>query len=82
MILGLLPAFRRSGSATAIVSWIAGIATFAYTRYAMSPSMTVTVAAPAAVSAIVFIGGGFLESSTSQRAAGLFSALAGGAHDD
>jgi SSS family solute:Na+ symporter len=81
MILGLLPAFRRSGSATAIASWIAGIATFVYTRYAGNPDLSVTVAAPAVASTIVFIAGGWLESSASKRTASLFAALEERAHD-
>jgi SSS family solute:Na+ symporter len=81
MILGLLPAFRRSGSATAIASWIAGIGAFVYTRYAVNPDMSVTIAAPAMASAIVFIAGGWLESSASKHTAGLFAALEGQTHD-
>jgi SSS family solute:Na+ symporter len=60
MILGLLPAFRRSGSLAAILSWVAGISTFAIIRYGMAPSMTVTVAAPVAASVVVFIAVGLL----------------------
>jgi SSS family solute:Na+ symporter len=82
MILGLLPVFRRSGSATAVISWIAGIAAFVYTRYVMaSPGMTVTVAAPALASIVVFIAGGRLESSTSKGAETFFAALEEPAHD-
>ena len=67
MILGLLPAFRRSGTKSAIASWIAGIGTFAFTHYAMTPSMTVGIAAPVLASAAVFIAGGWLESGTAFR---------------
>ena len=82
MILGLLPVFRRSGSVTAVISWIAGIATFVYSRYVMvDPAMTVTVAAPALASVVVFIVGGRLESSTSKGADTLFAALEERAHD-
>lgn len=81
MILGLLPAFRRSGSTAAILSWIAGIGTFAYTRYAMTPGMTVTVAAPTAASALVFIIGSWV-GSPSPSTVRFFAALDDGAHDD
>ena len=83
MILGLLPAFRRSGTKSAIASWIAGIGTFAFTHYAMTPSMTVGIAAPVLASAAVFIAGGWLESAQhSASVAAFFSTLDGDAHDN
>jgi SSS family solute:Na+ symporter len=77
MILGLLPAFRRSGAAVAIVSWIAGIGTFVLTKYGTTPSMTATVAAPVMASAVVYIVGGWLASPARepQPVANLFAAL-------
>jgi SSS family solute:Na+ symporter len=83
MILGLLPSFRRSGPATAIASWFAGIGTFAVTRYGMTPGMTTTVAAPVIASAIVYIAGGWLASSaTESRLVTEFFATLDGAHED
>jgi SSS family solute:Na+ symporter len=77
MILGLLPAFRRSGASAAISSWVVGIATFAVIRYGMAPSMTVTLAAPVAASTAVFIAVGLLSRSraTSEPLTRLFKAL-------
>jgi solute:Na+ symporter, SSS family len=77
MILGLLPAFRRSGSGAAILSWVAGIVTFAITRYGTQPSMTMTIAAPVMASAVVFIGGGWLAPSTALQPVKLVEALGG-----
>jgi SSS family solute:Na+ symporter len=82
MILGLLPAFRRSGARAAVLSWVAGIATFAITRYAMAPSMTLTIAAPVMASTVVFIAGGWL-APVSHPAAILFDALdRGSSHEE
>jgi SSS family solute:Na+ symporter len=77
MILGLLPAFRRSGSGAAILSWVAGVGAFAYTRYGLAPSMTTTIAAPVIASAVVYIAGGWLRRSAvpSPQVAKLFEAL-------
>lgn len=83
MILGLLPAFRRSGAATAIASWIAGIGTFALMKYTMTPGMTMTVAAPVLASVIVFLVGGWLTSPANEprQVTDLFLAL-DGKHED
>jgi SSS family solute:Na+ symporter len=84
MILGLMPAFRRSGAPTAIVSWAAGIGTFAFTRYAVAPGMTLTIAAPVLASALVFITGSLLSSGKpeSERIAQFFANLDDGDHAD
>jgi SSS family solute:Na+ symporter len=61
MLLGLLPPFKRSGSTAAIVSVIGGLLTFAYVKYGMENATTATqVAAPVLVSAVLFIGIGWL----------------------
>jgi len=60
MILGLLPAFRRSGAAAAIGSWVAGMAVYALARTVFQAGMAVTVAAPVGVSLLVFMGAGWL----------------------
>lgn len=63
MLLGLLPAFKRSGSAAAIISWAGGILTFGYVKYIMDGASTATlVASPVLVSAVLFIGIGWLTS--------------------
>ncbi len=59
MILGLLPAFRRSGSAAAIGSWSAGIIVYGLARL-LNASMAVTVGAPVLVSVGVFAIGGWI----------------------
>src|SRR5690606_28897610 len=77
MILGLLPAFRSSGSSVAVLSWVAGIVTFAITKYGIAPNMTLTLAAPVFVSTVVYIAGGWLRSSAPepQRVTRLFDTL-------
>lgn len=61
MLLGLLPAFKRSGSVAAIVSWIFGLVTFGYVKYIMEDASTATlVASPVIVSAVLFIAIGLL----------------------
>ncbi|PYI51554.1 sodium:solute symporter family protein [Paenibacillus flagellatus] len=61
MLLGLLPAFKRSGSAAAIVSWAGGLLTFGYVKYVMEAASTATlVASPVVVSAVLFVGIGLL----------------------
>jgi solute:Na+ symporter, SSS family len=77
MILGLLPAFRRCGASAAIASWFAGLAVFLITKYAMVPTMTMTVAAPVIASGVVFIAGGWLAGThrPSPAVAKLFEAL-------
>jgi SSS family solute:Na+ symporter len=76
MILGLLPWSRRCGAMAAILSWFAGIGVFAITRYGLTPSMTTTVAAPVAASAVVFTAVGWLAPAGGSPAlAKLFDAL-------
>lgn len=61
MLLGLLPAFKRSGSMAAIVSWAGGLLTFGYVKYIMEAASTATlVASPVVVSAVLFIGIGLV----------------------
>jgi solute:Na+ symporter, SSS family len=60
MLLGLLPAFRYSNSTAAIVSWLAGLLTFAFVKYGINAGTAGTVASPVLVSAILFIGMGWL----------------------
>lgn len=63
MLLGLLPAFRRSGSAAAITSWAVGLVIFAVNKYLIADQIealgsasaqAITVAAPVLGSILVF----------------------------
>lgn len=69
MLLGLLPAFRRSGSAAAITSWTVGLVIFALNKYVLAgpiaelgtaTEQSLTVSAPVICSIIVFIVYGFI----------------------
>ena len=61
MLLGLLPAFRRSGSAAALVSWAVGVATFFCVKFVLSDVSTATqVAAPVMSSLVLFVAMGWL----------------------
>jgi SSS family solute:Na+ symporter len=60
MILGLVPAFRRSGSGAAVLSWCGGIAAYAVARLVFHAGMATTVAAPVLCSVGIFIAGGWM----------------------
>ncbi len=60
MILGLIPAFRHSGSAAAIISTLAGITTFAIANFVFQGPFVATTGLPVVVSGIIFIGMGVL----------------------
>ena len=76
MILGLLPAFKRSGSMSALVSIVGGLLTFIVTKLVPGLSLTVEVATPMIVSLILFITLGFLfRNDTSQKAKDLLNSL-------
>jgi solute:Na+ symporter, SSS family len=60
MILGLLPAFKHSDATAAIVSWSAGVVTFFVAYYVFEGGIVATTCVPAIVSAILFIGIGWL----------------------
>lgn len=69
MLLGLLPAFRRSGSAAAITSWAVGLVVFAVNKYVLAgpiaelgtaTEQALTVSAPVICSIVVFIAYGFI----------------------
>jgi SSS family solute:Na+ symporter len=60
VIFGLLPAFRRSGSAAALFSLASGILVYAIERLVFRSSLTVTVAAPVLVSVCLFTVIGWL----------------------
>ncbi|GMA31216.1 sodium:solute symporter family protein [Litorihabitans aurantiacus] len=84
MLLGLLPAFRRSGSAAAITSWAVGLVVFAVNRYVLNDEIaalgtanaqTISVAAPVTCSIIVFIVYGFVRPSVRPEVDELVDAL-------
>jgi len=61
MLLGLLPAFRRSGSAAALVSWAVGVGTFFCVKFIFTDVSTATqVAAPVMSSLVLFVVMGWL----------------------
>ena len=61
MLLGLLPWFRKSGSAAAIVSWCAGVAAFFVVKFLIPGiSITAVVASPVLISFFVYWLGGLL----------------------
>lgn len=64
MLLGLLPAFKHSGSKAAIVSWAGGIITFIIVKYILAVGTATLVASPVLVSIILFIGLGLLDRNT------------------
>lgn len=60
MVLGLLGAFRRSNSKSALLSWGSGLIAFGLAKYAFNMSMALIVGAPLVTSLIVFILHGLL----------------------
>ena len=60
MILGLLPTFRHSGATAAIVSTLAGVATFAVANFVFQGPFVATTGLPVVVSAVLFVGFGLL----------------------
>lgn len=59
MILGLLPAFKRSGSAAALLSISGGLLMFIATKLLWKDNMAVGLAAPISVSLVIYITAGF-----------------------
>lgn len=84
MLLGLLPAFRRSGSAAAITSWAVGLLVFAVNKYLLAgpieamgtaSAQALTVSAPVLCSIIVFVGYGFIRPARSAEVDALVESL-------
>lgn len=60
MILGLLPAFKHSGSTAAILSIVGGLATFLLMKFFPDLDVALTLASPLIVSLLLYIGYAFL----------------------
>ena len=84
MLLGLLPAFRRSGSAAAITSWAVGLVVFALNKYVLAgpiaglgtaTEQALTVSAPVICSIIVFVAYGFIRPAHSAEVDELVESL-------
>ena len=60
MLLGLFPVFKRSDSKAAISSIVAGLLMFIITKYVVDFPLSLEIGSPVLVSAIVFIGMGYL----------------------
>lgn len=89
MLLGLLPAFRRSGSAAAITSWAMGLVVFAVNKYVLAgpiaelgtaTEQALTVSAPVICSIVVFIAYGFIRPVRSAAVDELVDSLSHDAH--
>jgi SSS family solute:Na+ symporter len=55
MIFGLLPRFKHSGPTAALVSWAAGVTTFAVANFVFEGPFTATTVLPVVVSAVLYI---------------------------
>ncbi|QBD74634.1 Na+:solute symporter [Ktedonosporobacter rubrisoli] len=75
MLLGLLPAFRRSGSTAAIVSWAAGILAFAVIKYGFTNDVAATVGLPVLISLVLYVGIGLLYNRANPQTDALVDSL-------
>ncbi|WP_127572951.1 sodium:solute symporter family protein [Georgenia faecalis] len=84
MLLGLLPAFRRSGPTAALISWALGLIVFALNKYAWPDAITglgdhaqtVSVAAPVLVSIVAFVLIGIVKPENTPETDALIDSLA------
>lgn len=60
MIFGLLPTFKHSGATAALVSWAAGVITFAIANFVFQGPFVATTGLPVVVSTVLFMGIGWL----------------------
>jgi len=83
MLLGLLPAFRRSGPVAAILSVLSGAVAFVLVKFVFADAIaasgdwatTAVIAAPVVASFIVYVGVGLIEQAHNSRAEALFAQL-------
>ncbi|MGK2860424.1 MAG: sodium:solute symporter family transporter, partial [Chitinophagaceae bacterium] len=75
LLFGLLPAFRYCGPASAIISIVAGVATFIITKNMQVNNLAIEVGLPTIVSAIVFIVIGLATKTVPARVNELLAAL-------
>lgn len=75
MLFGMLPAFKRSGSVAAIVSWAGGLVAFGVVKYGFSGSVAATVAVPVLVSIVLYVVIGFVSPQPSALASALVDSL-------
>ncbi|MBR8030152.1 hypothetical protein KDX27_40835 [Burkholderia cenocepacia] len=78
LLFGLLPSFRRSGSAAAIASCIAGIISFVVVKYAIPQALAWVVATPVSTTVVTYIVWGIVFPSRSAKAEGFFRDLLAG----
>jgi SSS family solute:Na+ symporter len=77
MLLGLLPVFRNSGSAAAIVSLVAGVLTFALDKYVFTVSEAAQQGLPVLVSAVLYVVIGWFTRNRRPEVDEMMDALSG-----
>lgn len=75
MLLGMLPAFRRSGPVAAIVSWLGGLVAFGVVKYGVAGGDAAVVATPVVTSLVLYVVIGLLRSERSVEADAVVDAL-------
>jgi len=60
MILGLMPAFRKCGSKSAIISIVGGLISFIILKFLPGVSLALTIGLPLVVSLVLYIGTGLI----------------------
>ncbi|MEW9519133.1 sodium:solute symporter family protein [Streptomyces tubercidicus] len=66
LLLGMLPAFRRSGARAALISWAGGLIAYALVYYVFHSPQTWLIATPVLVSLTLYTGLGLLASERSE----------------
>jgi len=75
MILGLLPAFKKSGSISAMISIVGGLVAFVVAKIIPDLSLAIEVALPMLVSLVLFVGFGLILKESSDNATELLNAI-------
>ena len=75
LLFGLLPVYKTCGPKAAIMSIIAGVITFIFTKNIELNSLALEVGLPTIVSAIVFVGVGMMTKTVPQKVMDLIAAL-------